>query len=224
MPFIIRQNKAKVYVTGEKRRLTRLTYQDKETADKIDRFLQRTIPEIEEKLSLEGSLKFKGKAGAIELWYRVGIELRRLWDIVRDRFGVSDTDLKLFIRAVYDHTKKINPGPGRLDRLSTNPLYYCYQLAGFPEKLVKNAGNWTAWVEFLDSPRVRNDPRITEWFISRSPIEPPRGSNYIKLKWFRVIMRSIRNEFRKIDTTILEKGELFEKLDKVLANIQENQA
>ena len=214
MPFVIQQYGAKVYLTERKGHLTRT---DKEIADEIDEFLGHAVPRIEEKLSREGLLALRGKDGVIRLWYETGLELRRLWGEVTRRFGLPDTELKLFLRAVHDHAKALK-ADSRSDRLSNSYFYYCYLLAEFPRSLLESAGNWTAWVEFLDSPRVRDDRRILEWFVTKSPVAPPTG--YTKLKWFRAIMRSIRDRFREIDTTMLSESELFEKLDEVLRKLE----
>lgn len=214
MPFVIRQYGAKAYLTEKKGHITRT---DKEIADRIDEFLESAVPQVEEKLSQKGLLELKGKNGAIKLWYETGLELRRLWEEVRTRFNLPDTELKLFLRAAHDHAN-ILKADSRADRLSNSYFYYCYLLAQFPRRFLESAGNWTAWVEFLDSPRVREDKRILEWFVSRSPVNPPMG--YSKLKWLRALMRSMRERFRKVDTTLLSNSELFEKLDEVLKKLE----
>jgi len=193
-----------------------MSYEDKEKADNLDRFLAHAIPRIEKRISQKGLLKLKGKSGAIKLWYTVGVELRALWKTVRKRFDLPDTSLPIFIKAVYDHSDKIRPGSGRSNRFRNAYLYYCYLVAGFPWEMVETSGNWTAWVEFLDSRRIREDPRIIEWFADRKAARPPEKKQYSKLQWFRKITRKIRNELKEIDTTVLKKDELFRKLDRIL--------
>ena len=214
MSIIIEKEGKKVYKTKGY-----MSYEDKKTADELDRFLEREVPRIEDKISQRGLLKFKGKPGAIKLWYNVGGELRRLWDRVKTTFNLPETYLPIFMKAVHDHSSKIKLGSGRSMRLKNAYFYYCYLIADFPWEMVETAGNWTAWVEFLDSKRIRNDPRIIEWFASRAITEPPGGVKCTKLKWFRKITRAIRKELREIDTTVLEKDELFRKLDLILKNI-----
>lgn len=214
MSIIINEKGEKVYKTKGY-----MSYKDKKTADRLDEFLGEEVPKIEEKISHAGMLKYKGKSGAIRLWYQVGIELKNLWDRTKKTFGLPDTYLPVFIKAVYDHSTKIKPGSGRSDRFKNSYLYYCYKIANLPWETVETAGNWTAWVEFLDSKRIRNDIRIAEWFASRPETRLPKDAKYNKLKWFRKITKEIRNQLKDIDTLVLEKDELFRKLDGILGSI-----
>ena len=124
-----------------------------------------------------------------------------------------------FIKAVYDNSSRIRPGSGRADRLRNAHLFYCYLIASFPWDVVQASGTWTEWVEFLDSKRIREDPRIVEWFVQRKVMAHRMNRGISREQWFRSITRTIRNELRQIDTTVLEKNELFEKLDKLLENM-----
>lgn len=196
-----------------------MSYEDKELADKLDQFLADHIQKIEKKLDQMGLVKLKRKSGVIKLWYQVGKELRSLWNTAKKDFRLPDTHLPIFIKAVYDHSNKLKPGSGRSERFRNSHLYYCYTIAGLPWQSVEAAGNWTEWSEFLDSKRIRNDPRIAEWFTDR-PINCPKNKR--KLVWFRTITRAIRHDLKEIDTTVLEKRELFQKLDRILNNIQTN--
>jgi len=210
MSIIIKKNGKKVYKTN-----SFMSYEDKQVADNLDDFLETEVSEIEDRLQQRGLLSFKNRPGAIRLWYNFGKELRLLWNRAKNAFGLTDTQLPVFIKAVYDHSNKIRPGSGRSKRFRNAYFYYCYIIAGYSWKKVEAAGNWRAWVEFLDSKRIREDPRIAEWFALQSANE----STQIRPERFRKITHAIRNEFKEIDTTVLERDELFQKLDSILNKI-----
>jgi hypothetical protein len=192
-----------------------LAFEDKEKADELDNFLKREIGKIEERLATKGLLNLKRKPGSVKLWFNVGLELRQLWDRVRKDFGIPDTFITLFMKAVYDNSNRIKPTSGRAERLRNSHFYYCYLIAGFPWEMVKESG-WGEWSDFLDSKRIRDDPRIVRWFIDRKVMDHRNEKKLTRKKWFKKITRVIRNELRQIDTTVLEKNELYEKLDKIL--------
>ena len=193
-----------------------MAYSDKKQADKLDNFLKKEVSQIEERLGAKGLVDLKGKSGSIKLWFNVGLELRQLWDRVRLEFELPDTFIGLFMKAVYDNSNKIRSAPGRAERFKNSLFYYCYLLAGFPQKMIEASGSWAEWSDFFDSKRIRDDPRIIEWFIDRNVSERREKQNLTRHKWFKRITRRIRNELRKIDTTVLEKNELFQKLDDIL--------
>jgi hypothetical protein len=82
--------------------------------------------------------------------------------------------------------------------------------------MIEASGSWAEWSDFFDSKRMKDDPRIIEWFINRKVIEHREKHNLTRHAWFKLITRRIRNELRKIDTTVLEKTELYKKLDDIL--------
>ena len=82
--------------------------------------------------------------------------------------------------------------------------------------MIEASGSWAKWSDFFDSKRIRDDQRIVEWFIDRNVIERREEHNLTRHKWFKLITRKIRNELRKIDTKVLEKNELYQKLDNIL--------
>lgn len=215
MSIIIDEKGHKVYKT-----LGYMAYEDKKRADELDEFLNKKILQIEEQMAKSGLLKLKGKPGAVKLWYLVGVELRNLWDEVRRKFNLPDTLIGVFLKAVYDNSQKLKLGSGRANRFKNSYFYYCYLIAGFPWNVVEDAGTWTEWVEFLDSKRIRDDNRIVEWFTDRKVMPLRNGKRFTKKQWFRSITRKIRNELRDIDTTVLERDELYHTLDKILRNVE----
>ena len=210
MSIIIDKNGKRVYKTDGN-----MSYHDKEIADKLDDFLEVEVPRIEDKMLGLGLLEFKNKPGAIKLWYHVGVELRSLWTKTRNSFGLPDTKLPIFIKAVYDHSNKIRPTSGRSGRFKNAHFYYCYIIAGYSWEKVQAVGNWRTWVEFLDSKRIKNDLRIADWFAAKSFGKPSMEGRYITPKSFRQITRAIRNSLREIDTTVLDDKELYRKLDRI---------
>jgi hypothetical protein len=211
MSIIIDKDGRRVYKT-----IGYMAYEDKERADNLDDFLRREVDQIEQRLTAEGLVCLKGRPGAVKLWFRVGVELRKLWDQVRKDFQLPDTFITLFMKAVYDNSNRIKPASGRAERLRNSHFYYCYLIAGFPWKMVKASGNWGEWNDFLDSKRIRDDPRILNWFVDRKVMGYRKEQKLTRHKWFKKITRAIRNELRHINTRVLKKDELFQKLDKIL--------
>jgi hypothetical protein len=214
MSIIIDKDGRRVYKT-----IGYLAYEDKEKADKLDNFLKSEIRRIENEVAQKGLLELKGKPGAIKLWYSVGVELRSLWKEARDTFGLPDTFITYFMKAVYDNSNRIKPASSRAERLRNSLFYYCYLIADFPWEMVEASGNWAEWSDFLDSKRIRDDPRIVNWFIDRKVMNYRNEQKLTRHKWFKKITKVIRNELRNIDTTVLEKNELYEKLNKILPKV-----
>ena len=149
----------------------------------------------------------------LKLWYEVG---KRLGFIDEIRVEPED-DRKFIWRALYDHAGEFAPGtPKRRanERLLNSHFYYCYQIGKLPWLFVESGGNWTAWVEFLDSERIRNDPRIIEWLGEKG--KDVSGS---KQNWLRPLTREIRRRFSSIDTTVLSEEELNSELLEVFNEV-----
>lgn len=199
-----------------------MAYSDKKKADDLDNFLKKEVNKIEERLLKKGLVDLKGKKGSIKLWFNVGLELRQLWSRVMEEYKLPDTLMVVFFKAIYDNADKIKPAPSRADRFKNSLFYYSYLLAGFSEEFVEESGSWAEWSDFFDSKRIRNDPRIIQWFYDRNVIAFREKQNLTRHKWFKIITRTIRNEFRKIDTTVLDENELFQKLDEILQTFNAN--
>jgi hypothetical protein len=211
MAIIIDKDGRRIYRT-----LGYMAYEDKKRADKLDDFLKREVSQIEERLATDGLLDLKGKPGAVKLWFNVGLELRKLWGKVIRDFQLPDTLITIFLKAVYDNSKRMKPASSRAKRLGNSLFYYCYLISGLPWEMVEASGNWGEWSDFLDSKRIRDDPRIVNWFIDRKVMDYRNERKLTRHKWFKRITKVIRNDLRHIDTTALEKNELYEKLDKIL--------
>jgi hypothetical protein len=105
----------------------------------------------------------------------------------------------------------------RSDRPFNSHFYYCYQLGSFSWPAVEAFGDWTSWVEFFDSERIRTDPRIADWLANRLADTPSARWQQVKAEaradWFRALTKSIRATFKGRDTTGLSAAELESELD-----------
>jgi hypothetical protein len=203
---------------GEKfyKSMGNMTYEDKEKADKLDSFLKAEVCQIEDRLRKQGLLELKGQSGSVKLWYNVGVELRNLWQRTKVEYALPDTLITLFFKAVYDNSDKLKPAASRAERLRNSLFYYCYLLADFPWDVVDASGSWAEWSDFFDSKRIRSDPRIIQWFAERKIIELRVEKGLTRHDWFKLVNRMIRNELKHIDTTVLDRAELYQQLDKIL--------
>lgn len=195
-----------------------VTRADKEQAEKLDRFLQEEMKEIAREMKKSGLLGLKGKKGVLKLWYEIG---KRLF-FIKDKTIVPEDDREFIWQALYDHAGDLHPGKSRMNRPKTNYFRYCFLIAQFDWDFVK-MGDWTSWVEFFDSKRIREDRRIIEWLLSRSKEKPSpewieftRGA---KQDWIRKLTKPIRNCFKNRATTELTREELFSELDDIFNEI-----
>ncbi|MBT9132490.1 MAG: hypothetical protein DDT32_01199 [Syntrophomonadaceae bacterium] len=209
-----KREKVKVFKT---KRL--LTGELRDQAERLDEFLSKKVSEIEEEMKSAGFLKLKGKKGeVIKLWYEVGKQL----DFVTDTSLVAAEDREFVWRAIYDHAGELVPG--RLtERVRRDPetshFSYCHKLSRFPWKFVDMAGDWTSWSEFFDRKETKNDPRVIEWLGKKA-----KESNVsARQNWLRPLTKAIHREFEKRDTTVFSVEELYERLDKIFADIRENE-
>lgn len=196
-----------------------LTGELREQAERLDEFLLKKVSEIEKKMKSTGFLKLKGKKGeVVKLWYEVGKQL----DFVTDTSVVTAEDREFVWRAIYDHAGALAPGP-LTERVRRDPetshFSYCYKLSRFRWEFVDMAGDWTSWSEFFDRKETKNDPRIIEWLGEKA-----KESNVsARQNWLRPLTKAIHREFEKRDTTVFSVEELYERLDKIFAEMRENE-
>lgn len=203
----------KVYKSDKDKFVTR---EAREKAEKLDKYLHENMKEIENLIKKENIISLKGKPGVIKLWYEIGKRL----SFVYDEKTIQPEDRKYVWRALYDHAGELVPGTPKIranERWWSSHFFYCYQIGLFPWSFVKAAGNWTAWVEFLDSQRIRQDERIVKWLGSKA--KKVRGG---KQDWLRKLTKSVRHAFMNRDTTILTRDELHEELNKIFAETYAN--
>lgn len=195
-----------------------VTHADKEQAEKLDFFLEEKMKEISREMKEKGLLKLKGKKGVLKLWYEIGKRL----SFVMDRNIVPEDDREFIWQALYDHAGDLHPGKSRMDRPKTNYFRYCSLIAQFEWDFVK-LSDWTSWVEFLDSKRIREDRRIIEWLLNRSKEKPSQKwiefTKGAKQDWIRRLTKPIRHRFKRRATTELLDEELFSELDDIFDEI-----
>lgn len=223
MAVIIREDKViegknytvKVYRTESGRFVTE---RDKRKAEEFDRFLSEKVRELESELKKNGLLTFKGQKRKVhKLWYQVGKRL----EFVMDTSLVAAEDRKFVWRAIYDHVKELHSGPvpeRALRDPETSHFAYCYRLSRFPQEVVEMAGDWTSWSEFFDRRETRNDLRIIEWLGKKASETNVSG----RQDWLRPLTKAIHGEFERRDTTVFATEELYQRLDKILADLKEN--
>ncbi|PKP58180.1 hypothetical protein CVT91_09050 [Candidatus Atribacteria bacterium HGW-Atribacteria-1] len=196
-----------------------LTGELREQAERLDEFLSNKVSEIEKEMESTGFLKLKGKKGeVIKLWYEVGKRL----DFVTDTSMVAAEDREFVWRAIYDYAGALAPGP-LTERVRRDPetshFSYCYKLSRFLWEFVQMAGDWTSWSEFFDRKETKNDPRIIEWLGKKA-----KESNVsARQNWLRPLTKAIHKEFENRDTTVFSVEELYERLDKIFAEMRENE-
>jgi hypothetical protein len=196
-----------------------LTGELRKQAERLDEFLSKKVSEIEKEMESTGFLKLKGKKGeVIKLWYEVGKRL----DFVTDTSMVAAEDREFVWRAIYDYAGALAPGP-LTERVRRDPetshFSYCYKLSGFPWEFVQMAGDWTSWSEFFDRKETKNDPRIIEWLGKKA-----KESNVsARQNWLRPLTKAIHKEFENRDTTVFSVEELYERFDKIFAEMRENE-
>jgi len=195
-----------------------VTRADKEQAEQLDRFLEEKMKEISREMKESGLLKLKGKKGVLKLWYEIGKRL----SFISDKNIVPEDDREFIWQALYDHAGDLHPGKSRMNRPKTNYFRYCILIAQFDWDLVKTS-DWTSWVEFLDSKRIREDRRIIEWLLRRSKEKPSKEwvefTKGSRQDWIRKLTKPIRHRFRRRATTELTDEELFSELDDIFNEI-----
>lgn len=181
-----------------------LTDKAKKQAEKLDEFLSKHLKEAEKEAQSRNLLQLKGKDGALELWYFVGTKLQ----FVDNPGVVLPEDKKYVWRAIWDHAGELAPGEmNTRSGTHRDHFLYCYRVAKFEWNLVEHGGNWRAWVEFLDSPKINSDERILGWVGGKmAQIEAKN--------WIRVLNRNLRQVLKSKDTSFLKKQELYEFLEK----------
>ncbi len=187
-----------------------LTGDLRKKAEEYDLIIEKKVGEIEDDLDKRGLFELRNRPHVLQLWYEFGMRLKFI-----DDFELSPTAKKFIWRAIYDHTKKLYDQPREIPvRLlrapTTSNLSYAYLIGNMDWDFVNAAGNWTAWVEFLDSEVIRNDKRIQNWIKDLQVRGPLQGG------FLRILNRTIRRNFDGIDAPSLPNDDLATKLEKIL--------
>jgi hypothetical protein len=189
-------------------------------AEKIDSLLSGEIKTIEQELESGGLLSLKRKHGVIKLWYELGRKLQFVFTI-----PISPEEDRDYIwRAIYDHADKIKSGEGmsRVERLKNNYFRYAAEVAKFPWEFVSAVGDWTSWVELMDS-AISKDKRILEWLKKRSSEKPTnlwkQFAHGSRMEWFRKLTKKLRSSFKGRNTSYLNSEELYQELDDIFQEL-----
>lgn len=190
-----------------------VTLSEKKEAEKLDSFLEEKMKEITQKMKKNELIQLKGKKGVVQLWYEVG----KCLSFVRDTNIVREEDRDFVWQAIYDHAGELHPGRSRMDRPKTNYFRYCELLAKFDWDFVRST-DWTSWVEFFDSKRIREDSRIINWLLSMSKERSTEWLEFTsgpKQDWVRLLTKAIRHRFSNRATKEIPDEELFSELEEI---------
>lgn len=209
MPVIVRrraqESSGELTEVKEYRSRRRLITQEEiAQAEELDRYLAAKMQQIYEDLRQRGLLQ--GKRGNLERWHAVGRHL----SFVDDESVVPPEDRnqdRYIWEAVWAHAPEgVRPGP-RNSRTGTLRDHFreCYQLARIPLDTARQAGNWSDWVNFLETPAVMQDKRIIEWVAAR--LSQARRSE------LRHLTTVLRRQFDNRNTTLLTEAELKKELE-----------
>ncbi len=188
-----------------------LTKGEREQADRLDEYLEDKMQTIARETRKRSLLKLKGKSGVLALWHFVGQELA----FVDDPKIVPPEDREFIWRALWDHAGELAPGEkerkSRKAGSARDHWRYCYLVCKKSRgslEYAERAGNWRAWVEFIDRMETRNDERFLNWIEKKMESAPQKG-------WLRIITKGIHKSFNKLHTSFLTPEELEERLEKV---------
>jgi hypothetical protein len=214
---------ANIYKSESQRPLTKSA---KDKANELDDLIEQKMRDIENEMEKRGLLSLKSRRGVLKLWYEVGKRL----SFVETTDLVSAEDRKFIWRALHDHAGGLaptppHPGPDRpLNPRADEPrnhFRYCYLIARkFPDfDFVESVGDWSSWIDLLDSPTIQNDERILEWIASKQQ----SSSEDSRVDWLRKIINGIRHQFPAVgamtDTTVFTERELTQKLESMYRGV-----
>jgi hypothetical protein len=172
-------------------------------AEELDKYLEGKFKTIYSDLQARGLLE--NEKGDLERWYALGEHLKFADDekIVPPEDRNQD---KYIWEAFWHHAPLgLRPGPPN-SRTGTKRDHFreCYLLAQIPYDLVRSVGNWSDWVNFLESPSVMQDDRIIKW-VSKNLENVTRNE-------LREFTQILRNKFKRRVTEVLSDEELSNEL------------
>lgn len=190
-----------------------VTREAERKAEELDQILSRRMKQIESEMRKLGLLKTRGKRGVLRLWWEVGKRL----DFVYKVDVEPEEDRHFIWLALYDHAGELRPSdPGqRASEIIRNHFRQCYQLGKLDWDFVTQARTWSAWKDFLENKRVREDERMVEWLIQKSKSIPPAPQK----DWLRKLTRAVNFRFLKRNTTVFTDEELMEELDEIYTEV-----
>ena len=161
------------------------------------------MKEILQILKKGGFLDYK--KGDLKRWYALGECLAKFID---DPMIISPEDRMLdryIWEALWYHSSLgVRPGPPNTNTGTARDHFrLCYELQKIPFDIASQF-MWSDWVNFLETPVVIDEPRITKWVWRVLP-----GAERAAL---RNLTKVLRNQFRKRDLSVLSEFELEDEL------------
>jgi len=183
-----------------------LTEELEESAEILDNYLAKRIPQIEQELISLGVLEktipkdqTKLGRGDVLLWHSLGKKLRSLCQEKKILGRKERRWLWEAIENIHATRRIIRATRGR----TRIHFEYCYRLSKVPLEFADQV-NWSEWVYFFDSRTVREESRIDDWLLKLVN----RGEK-INRKIFRQFVERLNKRVKKLDTSELNQEELF---------------
>jgi len=183
-----------------------LTEELEESAEILDNYLAKRIPQIEQELISLGVLEktipkdqTKLGRGDVLLWHSLGKKLRSLCQEKKILGRKERRWLWEAIENIHATRRILRAARGR----TRIHFEYCYRLSKVPLEFADQV-NWSEWVYFFDSRTVREESRIDDWLLKLVN----RGEK-INRKNFRQFVERLNKRVKKLDTSELNQEELF---------------
>jgi hypothetical protein len=182
----------------------RLTAKEKDTADALDRSIEKEIEEIKKETKKLGLLKSSttGK-NDIKFWYEVGFRLNTFLKNNK----ISKLELRYFFDSVAQHAEKHDLFVGTKER--RNNFDYASRIATHAKDSAIHM-NWGIWTHIYDSTLTKEDARIGEWIIDKLM----QMDGDIR-DWFRGYFKELNATLKNYDTTVLSDQEIVESLEDI---------
>jgi len=104
-----------------------------------------------------------------------------------------------------------DPVPERAKKFnSQNDFRTASILAKYAISRLEKGGSWGLWREILSSSKTSEDERVAEWIMGKALKEKP-----VNHKEVRPLLKFARNRLKKLDTSVLSRKELFDKLNEI---------
>ncbi len=184
-----------------------LTPKDIQKADRFDSNLEKMLKKLEGSLLKSGILSYSGKKkNALKVWYKIGKSINKFLKI----HSIDNKDISYFWHSFYGRSKLIHKSSLSIKSgLSRNDFKTASVLSNYRWETVKKVGPWAMWREIISYKCVEKDSRILKWIIKQL-INKPRTRDEA-----RPLLKAIARRFKRMDTSILSKRELFQKFNEI---------
>lgn len=192
-----------------------ITPHDIKKADKFDDRLSKVIKDIEKILLREKVIlrSDKKKTDPLKAWYLIGSSINKFLE----KNNVLKSEENLFWAYLYGRSTLLNKTmPKNKVSSARNDFKTAALLARYPFKTVENVGSWSVWRELLGYKAFSNDKRILDLVIDKL-IEFPKKRNEA-----RAFFKTLSDNFRNLDTTVLKDEELKVRFNKVFQSLTDD--